>query len=40
MDENSEFKNTNVLLTDLLDRNDTLSKKLLEFYRKNFDIDF
>jgi hypothetical protein len=35
-----EFKNENFMLTDLAGRGDDLSRRLMEFYRKNFDVDF
>lgn len=38
--DNSEFTNNNVMLRDLLGRKDPVSTKLIEFYSKNFDVDF
>lgn len=33
------FKNNTVMLTDLMEKTDPLSKGLLEYFEKNFDVN-
>jgi hypothetical protein len=35
-----KFRNENLMLTDLPCREDELSMRLMEFYKKNFDVSF
>jgi len=37
--ENNQFENKNVMLNELAHRKDRVSLKLVEFYKKNFNIN-
>ena len=35
-----EYANKNTMLLDLLEKKDELSKRLIEYFRKNFDVNW
>lgn len=38
--KHENFVNSNTMVTDMLRMDDDLSAKLLEYFEKNFDVDF
>lgn len=37
-EKEDKFQNSTVMVTDLMERNDSLSIRLLEYFEKNFDV--
>lgn len=37
-EKESKFQNNSVMVTDLMEKSDSLSVRLLEYFEKNFDV--